>query len=64
MRIFCLICQHTVAIIFADDTNLFSSGKDLKILESTTNSELQNISLALKANKLSLNTKDSLHGIL
>ena len=26
----CLVCKHTSAIIFADDINLFSSGKDLK----------------------------------
>ena len=50
----CLVCKHTSAILFADDTNLFSSGKDLKILESTTNSDLSNISLWLKVNKLSL----------
>ena len=56
-----LICKHTGAIIFADDTNLFYSGNDLKIFESTTNSELQNISLALKVKELPLNTKDSLH---
>ena len=53
----CLVCKHTSAILFADDTNLFSSGKDLKILESTTNSELSNISLWRKVNKLSLNIK-------
>ena len=53
----CLVCKHTSAILFADDTNLFASGKDLKILESTTNSELSNISLWLKVNKLSLNIK-------
>ena len=53
----CLVCKHTSAILFADDTNLFSSGKDLKTLESTTNNELSNISLWLKVNKLSLNIK-------
>ena len=36
----CLVCKYTNAILFDDDTNLFSSGKDLKTLESTTNSEL------------------------
>ena len=53
----CPVCKHTSAILFASDTNLFSSGKDLKILESTTNSELSNISLWLKVNKLSLSIK-------
>ena len=52
-----LVCKHTSAILFADDTNLFTSGKDLKSLESTTNSELSHISLWLKVNKLSLNIK-------
>ena len=53
----CLVCKYTSAILFADDTNLFSSGKDLKTLERTTNNELSNISLWLKVNKLSLNIK-------
>ena len=53
----CLVCKHTSAILFADDTNLFTSGKDLKSLEITTNSELSRISLWLKVNKLSLNIK-------
>ena len=53
----CLVCKNTSAILFADDTNLFSSGKDLKTLERTTNNELSNISLWLKVNKLSLNIK-------
>ena len=37
----CLVCKNTSAILFADDTNLFSSGKDLKTLERTTNNELK-----------------------
>ena len=53
----CHVCKYTSAIFFADDTNLFSSGKDLKTLERTTNNELSNISLWLKVNKLSLNIK-------
>ena len=53
----CLVCKHTSAILFADDTNLLASGKDLKILESAINSELSNISLWLKVNKLSSNIK-------
>ena len=51
----CLVCKHAREMLFADNTNLFSSGKDLRILESTTNSELSNISLWLKVNKLPLN---------
>ena len=43
--------------LFADDSNLFSSGKDLSVLQNQTNEELQNISKWLKVNKLSLNIK-------
>ena len=53
----CFVCKHTNAILFADDTNLFSSGKDLKNLESATNSELSHIYLWLNVNKLLLNIK-------
>ena len=60
----CLVCKYTCAILFADDTNLFSSGKVLKTLERTTNNELSNISLWLKVNKLSLNITNTLHDIL
>ena len=44
-------------ILFADDTNLFSSGKDIRTLENNINNELLNISLWLKVNKLSLKIK-------
>ena len=50
-----LVCKHTNTTLFANDTSLFSSGKDLTILESTTNSELSNISLWSKVNTFSLN---------
>ncbi len=46
-------------LLFADDTSIFLSGKDLKSMESTLNTELDNISNWLKANKLSLNIKKS-----
>ena len=42
-------------ILFADDTNLFFSHKNLRILFSTMNNELTKISEWFKANKLSLN---------
>ena len=51
----CSICKYTTPILFADDTNLFSSGKDLKVIENHVNDELSNISEWLKVNKLSLN---------
>ena len=43
------------AIIFADDTNLFYSGKDIHSLFNTVNNELLNISHWLSSNELSLN---------
>lgn len=41
--------------MFADDTNLFFSHCDIKLLFQTMNAELQNISYWFKANKLSFN---------
>ena len=51
------VCQESVPILFADDTNLFYSASTLKNLESRINSELSNISSWLKVNKISLNIK-------
>ena len=42
--------------LFADDSNLFSSHKNLQTLESIINNELCNIHEWLCANRLSLNT--------
>ena len=53
----CSVCKHTFPILFADDTNLLSSGKIIKTLETNINNELSHISLSLKVNKLSLNIK-------
>ena len=47
------------AILFADDTNLFYSHKDIRNLKSTLNNELIKISEWFKANKLSLNADKS-----
>ena len=52
-----LACKHTFALLFADDTNLFINGKDIVKLEKEINEELENISVWLKINKLSLNIK-------
>jgi len=41
--------------LFADDTIFVNTNKDLKILESSTNKELQKAQLWFQANKLSLN---------
>ena len=53
----CSVCKHTFPILFADDANLFSSGKEIKTLETNINNELSQISIWLKVNKLSLNIK-------
>ena len=49
------ICSNTTPILFADDTYLFKSGKDLNKMQDELNSELAKIYLWLKMNKLSLN---------
>ena len=42
-------------IMFADDTNLFTSDSDLHVAFNTMNTALKNISLWFKSNKLSIN---------
>ena len=49
--------KHSLPILFADDTNLFLSGKNLDDMQTLLNEELTEIDLWLKANKLSLNIK-------
>ena len=44
-------------IMFADDTSLFFEHKDINVLCSTANKELQNINEWFISNKLSLNIK-------
>ena len=51
------VCKHTLSILFADDTNLFKSGRDLNEMTDSINQELQHIAIWLKVNKLSLNIK-------
>ena len=51
------VCKSSSPYLFADDTNLFSSGNNIKSIADTVNSELADISLWLKVNKLSLNIK-------
>lgn len=46
-------------ILFADDTNLFCSGKDLEELELLINEELARVQEWLMLNKLTLNVKKS-----
>ena len=44
-------------LLFADDTNIFYSNKDIKNIFEITNTELKKLSEWFKANKLSLNVK-------
>ena len=43
-------------LLFANDTSIFLSHSDLRYLISTMNAELENISVWMKINKLSVNT--------
>ena len=47
--------KTTKSGVFADDSNLFYSHLDIKILFEVVNKELRNIHEWFKANKLSLN---------
>ena len=49
------ICQYTMPILFADYSNLFINGTDVRKIELELNEELRNIASWLKINKLSLN---------
>ena len=51
------------SILFADDTNMFLSGKDPNLLVKIMNQEMENVVDWLKLNKLSLNLKKT-HFIL
>ena len=51
----CKSSELLKTIMFADDTNLFFSGKDINLLFKSVNRELEHINEWFKANKLSLN---------
>ena len=58
------VCQHMMSLLFADDTHLFESGKDVIQLKQESEANLNRISEWLKINKLSLNIKkDPFHCI-
>ena len=50
-------CDHSQPFLFADDTNLFISGKSICQLQQNMETDLMSIAECLKANKLSLNIK-------
>ena len=49
------MCKNTEAVLFADDTNLFSSGSNAIGLQDGVNNDLAIIAEWLKVQKLSLN---------
>ena len=51
------VCDHSMSFLFADDTHLFSSGKDIEKLYEVANEELNAIAEWFKVNRLSLNVK-------
>ena len=53
----CIVCKSTEPVLFADDTNLFSSGFNAISLQDGVNNDLAIIAEWLKVNKLSLNIK-------
>jgi hypothetical protein len=57
------ICKKCFPIFFADDSNLFLSGKDPEMLIATINNEMLNVVQWLNTNKLSLNVSKT-HFIL
>ena len=52
----CNVSTLLKPILFADDTNLFYSGKDIKELCSVVSIELDKLCTWFQVNKLSLNT--------
>jgi hypothetical protein len=55
----CNVSQLIDIVLFADDTNIFFSHKELQYVINTLNREMENLSDWFQANKLSLNAKNS-----
>ena len=51
------VSQLLFTLLFADDTNVFASGKDVRQLIAIMNNDLTKIVEWLNVNKLSLNVK-------
>ena len=49
------VSRNSLLILFADDTNIFSTGKNLSELRESLNEDLVNIAEWLRCNRLSLN---------
>jgi len=53
----CEVLDKLQCILFADDTSLYASGKDLQLLLNSVETELESLRKWFEANKLSLNLK-------
>ena len=53
----CFVCKNTEPVLFADDTNLFSSGSSAIVLQDGVNNDFAIIAEWLNVNKLSSNIK-------
>ena len=51
--------KRATSSLFANDTSIYYSHSDIKQLETTLNSELQNLDIWMKSNKLSVNIRKS-----
>ena len=51
----CIMCKNTKPVLFAHDTNMFTSGYNATSLQHAVNNDLAIIAEWLKVNKLSLN---------
>ena len=52
-----IVCKNSEPVLFADDTNLFSSGSNASSLQDGLDNDLVIIAEWLKINELSLNIK-------
>ena len=57
------VAPNLFSLMFADDSNMFLQGKDLRMMQATLNNDLEKVSKWLKVNKLSLNI-DKTHFML
>ena len=53
----CNVSSLLFSLLYADDTNMFVTGKNIENLVFLMNTELKKIVIWLNANKLSLNVK-------
>ena len=49
------VSEYCFSILFAGDTNMFHTGKDMEIVFDQVNEDLKNVQEWLNCNKLSLN---------